>query len=528
MLSPSPVHMGIDNQTVVLKLKRLLLGARPSKPWPLICDGDLWEWADKLIEARGSHSVRVTKVTGHAAEENINSIQCSEQRRLAWQYKAGNDHADGLATRARKEYGHVVDLSEHYVKRHEAYISMLTKLHVFLVDMLHGEQELREKAARADEPFDNNARKPLRKVLVSPLCFAEAGDSINLHVPLSFYCMHKHTTDAARAFEQATWAFVTRLQIQPVGSNLQGITWIELLILYELRVGLVYPEFKGAAHFAGTPIKYLLRAFKKRIKTHVRECADNWVKMLFKPSKASDHRLSLLGYTHHSAHTSFLPVVSQEEARAISLCVLSLRMKVNDSVKSNFDINILSVVQRKISLHGLPPWRPVSRSVMKRVSPVTTTNEYLQSVQACVALKRKAACIETRCEMASCSARNAARFAISCPRCSAKRSAATANLMKTSAWRSLRCRSCAKTSSSRKWLCPCDQPWHQCAEHFRLVRESVEILNVQSPKHRKTCTKVQLRDAPIVARYRRKKTVPCKPQLKLGPVLAARFPHLAV
>ena len=68
--SAEAVHIGVDNLGVVRHVGRLLDGGSfpPSPPLELVTDGDLLILIRRLIDLRGSNTVRVTKVKGHADE----------------------------------------------------------------------------------------------------------------------------------------------------------------------------------------------------------------------------------------------------------------------------------------------------------------------------------------------------------------------------------------------------------------------------------------------------------------------------
>ena len=258
--------------------------------------------------------------------------------------------------------------------------------------------------------------------------------------------------------------------------------------------------------------------------------------MLFKPSGASEHNLNSVGSTNHTPHTSFLPQVTEEEARAINLGILSLRIKINKGVQSSYDQGSLALVERKISLYGLPTWRhgcnnkwvsqSVSFSNKNDIDKYINTRITLADSVRYASLKRTAACLEMTLAQSA-----ADSFAIACSKCGAKRNAANARLMKSSSWRSLRCRSCRRNTSSRSWLCPCGCKWYQYSVHLRLVRAQEYAL---APRN--AVRKVQqMKEPPVLTKYRR--TFKCnslrasdidsQPRLRLGPVLAGRFPLLA-
>ena len=62
------VHVGVDNLGVVRHVGRLLDGGSFSHPLELITDGDLLILIRRMIDLRGSSTVRVTEVKGHADE----------------------------------------------------------------------------------------------------------------------------------------------------------------------------------------------------------------------------------------------------------------------------------------------------------------------------------------------------------------------------------------------------------------------------------------------------------------------------
>ena len=131
-LAPLPLHVGIDNAAVVHKANRLLQHLSddphytPSLPSGLQNDGDLWAHIHDAFLERGIHSVRVTKVRGHA---KWSECQSDDER---W-HKRGNDNADRAARDAHEPcHGKpFVDLCRAYEERLEHYTlqSLLTYMH---------------------------------------------------------------------------------------------------------------------------------------------------------------------------------------------------------------------------------------------------------------------------------------------------------------------------------------------------------------------------------------------------------------
>ena len=67
-LSSGAIHLGVDNLGVVRHVGRLLDGHCSSVPFELIKDGDLLLLLERMLHLRGSGTVRITKVKGHADE----------------------------------------------------------------------------------------------------------------------------------------------------------------------------------------------------------------------------------------------------------------------------------------------------------------------------------------------------------------------------------------------------------------------------------------------------------------------------
>ena len=97
-----PCHLGIDNLNVVRSIGRLLDADCLTKPLPLVKDGDLVALVQYMIRTRGRHTVRVTKVKGHAKD---NDVQHGHVRLIDQQ---GNVEADVAADLGRRHQTEVL------------------------------------------------------------------------------------------------------------------------------------------------------------------------------------------------------------------------------------------------------------------------------------------------------------------------------------------------------------------------------------------------------------------------------------
>ena len=100
--SADAVHVGVDNLGVVRHVGRLLDGGSFSLPLELVTDGDLLVLIRRMIDLRGSNTVRVTKVKGHADEGLVAAGRVRELDRL------GNNAADEAADFGRGRVGPAV------------------------------------------------------------------------------------------------------------------------------------------------------------------------------------------------------------------------------------------------------------------------------------------------------------------------------------------------------------------------------------------------------------------------------------
>ena len=66
-----PCHLGIDNLNVARSIGRLLDHGSLVEPLPLVKDGDLIALVQYMIHTRGRDTVRVTKVKGHAKDDDV-------------------------------------------------------------------------------------------------------------------------------------------------------------------------------------------------------------------------------------------------------------------------------------------------------------------------------------------------------------------------------------------------------------------------------------------------------------------------
>ena len=131
-----PIHIGTDSQAFCNKATSLIdmerRARKPKRPWSTQKDGDLWELLHKMIQQKGWKSVKITKVKGHATEDNV------EDGKVDINDKKGNDKADDYATKGLN--GHADDflkVSRLLTRRQTSYVAFVTNVHDHMLEALY-------------------------------------------------------------------------------------------------------------------------------------------------------------------------------------------------------------------------------------------------------------------------------------------------------------------------------------------------------------------------------------------------------
>ena len=241
--SSGAVHLGVDNLGVVRHVGRLLDGCPGSVPFELLKDGDLLLLIDRMIRRRGADTVRVSKVKGHADEVMVRSGQVREVDRL------GNNAADEAADFGRRRVGDsVIDARRNLSGVCNRWYPVILDLHRFFIAVSRAVVNYDGGPGTAPDPLVWSAGAlPKRRRLVHAVrdrAFLPGPpglwDSDWVNIPASLIS----------AADIALWPYTTGLLVKWVsflaslhwpagGSDLGvgGISYVELLILYELWAG---------------------------------------------------------------------------------------------------------------------------------------------------------------------------------------------------------------------------------------------------------------------------------------------------
>lgn len=119
-------HIASDRKNFVDGATAILANpfAEPRKPWSLTSDGDLWELFQRHVQLKGSNSIAVQKVKGHATLQDVENRVTSAYNRI------GKNFADYAATKGINSYGSLfVGLFKMYAYRQHFLCALLEHIH---------------------------------------------------------------------------------------------------------------------------------------------------------------------------------------------------------------------------------------------------------------------------------------------------------------------------------------------------------------------------------------------------------------
>ena len=176
-----------------------------------------------------------------------------------------------------------------------------------------------KKDAERIAPFTTNAEG--RCVPVT-LDFATADDNNSRFFNFQANgILHGHVKDNLPADEFDVLEFLCGIRFVPTCSIGNGISWIELYVMFLAHAKQTTEPTTGKA---GQSLCGRLRLFTSKVRKVVNCFLLEDEQIHFKPSIKRESRLQMLGIQNHTAAMRFLPVVSHAAGEAIAKVVLSL------------------------------------------------------------------------------------------------------------------------------------------------------------------------------------------------------------
>ena len=271
------------------------------------------------------------------------------------------------------------------------------------------------------------------------------------------FCPHYQMLGTSAAVAHAV-VFLQTLEYKPSEQNQQGISWIELFILFEMWGGIASDIDSNRCNpsLARKTLKSELANFKKLIRHVASLVLPLTQAMLFGPSKIGEFRLAPVGIS------SFVPCVRlnlalfPHDAEQLMLALLTLRLNMSFNRRNQLSLGTLYIPGRKVNYHACPSWR---RHI---VATSYIPEGAMRIIKAAFDLDLT---FRARPDDAK------VHLDLRCPKCPFVKNVGNINLYNDSkkTWNILHCPDCRKGYSSRTWMCPCAQafglPWISCKHH---------------------------------------------------------------
>jgi len=227
MCADGPIHIASDSKAFISRARthvQAIKHGHCQPKWHSHTDGDLWMQLWQIVAIKGPRSVRFTKVKGHATTKDLqHGISTVED-------KAGNDLADGLATKAYKEADHAVGhLASFYCDRQKRYISLVHCIHSFVLQMLQAANEARANMHTASTVTARQGQPTV--AIATALQYGNNGTTLGTH-GMDASVHHAMDEGAKRILymlRQYTWSLAPETK--------PGVSWLELCALFFLHGG---------------------------------------------------------------------------------------------------------------------------------------------------------------------------------------------------------------------------------------------------------------------------------------------------
>ena len=275
--------------------------------------------------------------------------------------------------------------------------------------------------------------------------------AVNDHVvSLEFNCLPQEAYQALPPGSQKLLVFLNSFQWSLAPDNQQGVSWLELLVVFTAQGGL--PTDLGISTDMGPrpSLRTVLMAFSRSVKVVVKMYLAQHSQVLFKPSKFPKLRCRSIGFSNHCACIAALPSLTSDQALHVTQSLVSLRHTFTRNSEQLFRQDALQLPPRKFSYRGAVPdkWSNLQSFDSSVQLTPTRIGEWLTSI--------------SQPEVSSITT-----LLLQCPVCHSPKECINKILLKGTTWCSIVCpqQRCRRVRSSAKWLCVCGKPWYLCNVH---------------------------------------------------------------
>ena len=142
LAKPGPLHIALDNLSVVFGVLNILEGIQGTKrPWALRPDGDLWAIAEQAISSRGANSVTVAWTKGHATWIHLLNGTTTYKDAI------GNGFADAAADHGHRVVGRQAEkrVLDNIAAMQVAYVKLMARLQRYAIAIIDADKAERER-----------------------------------------------------------------------------------------------------------------------------------------------------------------------------------------------------------------------------------------------------------------------------------------------------------------------------------------------------------------------------------------------
>ena len=453
LAAPMSCHIGIDNLNAVLFANCLIqdIDYRTRKPYGLIPNGDVWQEFHRHLRAKLACSVKISKVKGHATTEDVCAGKATAPDKI------GNDMSDRYATKGINAHcPDAVQFSKKCGVRADIRTRIQHDINLFMLDML--------EANRVVVATENRISRIIGGTTTEVVFSGEGPTKQSVRVPTQLE--YFNTTDGLSTFKVAQphasmlgffkrplihiVTFLELLEFKPVPHATQGISWLELFIIFELWGGIAMdtrPQ-KENLSFARMSLKTELANFKKLMKHAIALFLSPDQALLFKPSRVSTFRLGPAGFLSYVPCVRFNVHIDTSDATRVMQAVLSMRMQLTYKKRQRLAAGALTVGCRRIKYGAMPAWRKLlsaERLIPERQEAIFDQANALDQHP------------QSTCE----------HLFLKCSKCDYTKNFINCTIYNTpkARWNLLWCAFCGKTYTARSWICPCGVQWFTCSIH---------------------------------------------------------------
>ena len=436
---PGGIHVALDNKHVVDTsnlLLQFLAGQLAFIPcsFDSMSDGDLWATFFHNAAVRGSQSIKVTWVKGHATELDIEKGVSNAK------LKKCNAASDTNATCGLTQHENMLhDIASYFVNRQRRYTKFMQRIVGSNVQVFKAIQTARKDLDKESYPFGTPRLVKIANKLFYPS--PQLGNEL---------VINPFTKDQYSGLGESDKSLLTFLFTQRwalATSEMQGMTWIECLILFFLHGGneqlIGLPDAFDCQ--SKSSLRLLLNTFTKNMRRLISNFLPEESHIFFKPSKAAQPRLKSIGFSNAcAAMCGNVTNLTSEQKQAVSKVLVGFRHTFTrkSSLTWNQGSLMLKPVQFTFRSCLTVTYNKLFAKLDSQASDVFFTTLADDPIQAQPTV-----------------------FNLVCPACKVIKNAANIKLRTEATWKSIKCSTCMKYRTSRQRLCTCNHPWHSCPIH---------------------------------------------------------------